>query len=218
MVTLHLLVHPEATHVVEGLVGGWYDAALTARGEAQAAAAAAALATALAPALGAGERVAVVSSDLRRCRRTAEAVTAALARVAGRAPAVALDAGLREQSYGEAEGHPVGTHPWRPPGPGDDALHHHDGVPGSETRAQVVGRAHAAVQRHLAAAPEHLVVVTHGGTATYAVTAWLGLPLEVVGRVRFATPPGSITTLREDPATGDRRVEVLGDVRHLDAP
>ncbi|WP_341231852.1 histidine phosphatase family protein, partial [Nocardioides salarius] len=78
MTTLHLLTHPEATHVVDGLVGGWYAADLTERGVQQAHAVAAEMAARLSPALAAGERVAVVSSDLVRCRRTAALVAAAL--------------------------------------------------------------------------------------------------------------------------------------------
>lgn len=139
--TLHLGTHPEATHVVDGLVGGWYDADLTERGEVDAEAVAAELASRLQPALAAGEQVGVVSSDLRRCRRTAE--------------------------------------------------------------------------RLLAGPAEHLVVVTHGGAATYVVTAWIGMPLESVGSVRFTTPPGAITVLRQDADTGDRRVASLGEVAHL---
>lgn len=221
MPTLHLLTHTEASHVVDGLVGGWYDADLTARGEEQADALAVEMATRLGPVLMAGGEVVIVSSDLRRCRRTAERVADALGQGLGRGldqlPGVTLDRDLREQSYGDAEGRPVGTFARQPPATGSDALRHRDGVPGSETRWQVATRVHAAVQRHLAAAPEHLVVVTHGGTATYVVTAWTGMPLESVGRVRFVAPPGSISTLHEDATTGDRRVEVLGDRRHLDA-
>ncbi len=209
MPTLHLLTHPEATHVVDGLVGGWYDAALTDRGEEQARLTATEMAARLGSSAG---EVAVVSSDLVRCRRTAELVAAVL----GEGVGVRLDRGLREQSYGAAAGHPVGTYPWRPPPAGDDALHHGDGVPGSETRWQVAVRVHASVREHLATAPEHLVVVTHGGAATYVVTAFLGLPVETVGPVRLVTPPGSISTLRLDPTTGDRRVEALGDRRHLE--
>ena len=210
LTTLHLVTHPEATHVVEGLVGGWYDADLTPRGRTQAAALAAELEARLARALTAGERVAVVSSDLRRCRRTAERLVASL----GAAARLRLDPDLREQSYGAAEGRPVGTFPWHPPGAGDDALHHDDGVPGSETRWQVARRVHAAVSR-LEGTEQHLVVVTHGGAATFVVTAWLGLPVEHVGRLRFETPPGSISTLRADPATGERRLVSLGEVAHL---
>ncbi len=211
MTTLHLLTHPEATHVVDGLVGGWYDADLTERGIQQAHTVAAEMAARLSPALAAGERVAVVSSDLVRCRRTADLVAAAL----GEGVPVRLDRRLREQSYGAAEGRPVGSCAWRPPAAGDDALHHHDGVPGSETRGQVADRVQASVREHLAAAPEHLVLVTHGGAATYVVTTFVGMAVETVGPVRFVTPPGSISTLRLDPATGDRRVEALGDLGHL---
>lgn len=196
-----LVTHPEATHVVDGLVGGWYDADLTPRGAEQAAAIAAALA-------GAGVD-AVVSSTLLRCRRTAEAVGAAVGVES------VLDPDLREQSYGVAEGHPPGTFPWNPPGAGDDPLRHHDGVEGSETRLQAATRVYAAVDRVLAAGHRTTVVVTHGGVATYVVAAFIGMPLESVGAVSFALTPGSITRLVADAHPGQRRVASLGETGHL---
>ena len=38
MRTIHVVTHPEATHHVEGRVGGWYDSDLTAVGKRDAAA------------------------------------------------------------------------------------------------------------------------------------------------------------------------------------
>lgn len=172
---LVLVTHPEATHVVDGLVGGWYDADLTERGAAQAQQVAAAV----------GPVDAVFSSD------------------------------LREQSYGVAGGHPPGTFPYVRPGPDDDPLTHHDGVEGSETRLQVATRVQAAVARIEAAGHERAVVVGHGGASTYVVTAWLGVPVEHVGRVRLAFSPGSITRL-ERSSSGDRRLRSLAEVAHLD--
>lgn len=195
---LVLVTHPEATHVVDGIVGGWYDADLTARGAVQAQQVAAAV----------GPADAVFSSDLTRCRRTAEAVAAR----AGLE--VVLDPDLREQSYGVAGGHPPGTFPFARPGPDDDPLTHHDGVEGSETRLEVTTRVYAATARIEAAGHARTVVVGHGGASTYVVTAWLGVPLEHVGRVRLAFTPGSITRL-ERTASGDRRLRSLAVTDHL---
>ncbi|MDO9456218.1 histidine phosphatase family protein [Nocardioides sp.] len=204
MAGLVVVTHPEATHVVDGLVGGWYDADLTERGARQATRIADALATS--PGLGSVD--AVVSSDLRRCRRTADTVGARLGLE------VRLDPDLREQSYGAAEGHPPGTFAWTPPGAGDDPLTHHDGVEGSETRLEVATRVYAAVERVLTAGDETTVVITHGGAATYVVAAWIGMPLTSVGAVRFSLTPGSISRLTE-PRPGERRVESLDGVAHL---
>ncbi|SFJ45631.1 probable phosphoglycerate mutase [Nocardioides psychrotolerans] len=44
-----MVTHPEATHHVEGLVGGWFDSDLTARGHAEAELVAQALGERIAP-------------------------------------------------------------------------------------------------------------------------------------------------------------------------
>ncbi|UUI65484.1 histidine phosphatase family protein [Cellulomonas wangsupingiae] len=94
--TVTVVTHPEATHHVEGLVGGQFDSALTPRGERQAAA----IAAALHARIDGSARVGLVASDLRRTRRTAEIIGAVLGVEA------ALDPRLREKSYGEAGGRP----------------------------------------------------------------------------------------------------------------
>ena len=69
MQRIFVVTHPEATHHVEGLVGGWYDSELTKKGQAMARRIAAALKTEV------GEAdVRIYSSDLLRTIQTAEAV------------------------------------------------------------------------------------------------------------------------------------------------
>ncbi len=92
MRTLYVVTHPEATHHVEGVVGGWHDSELTAAGTRAAARAARALRSRIPP----EAEVELYSSDLRRCRQTAEAVASLL----GLRPV--WDPRLREKSYGEA--------------------------------------------------------------------------------------------------------------------
>lgn len=202
---LYVVTHPEATHVVDGLVGGWYDSDLTPQGAEQAQRIAGALAVRLRPA----ERALLVSSDLRRTRRTAEAAAARLDED------LVLDPGLREQSYGAAEGLPVGTVGFMPPPVGGDRLRHHDGVEGSETRLDVATRVYAAVDRVAAAGAERAVIVTHGGAATFVIAAWIGMPLASVGAVKFKVAPGSISVLRDD-NSGDRQVLSLSETGHLE--
>jgi probable phosphoglycerate mutase len=62
---------------------------------------------------------------------------------------------------------------------------------------------------------ESAIVVTHGGTSTYLIAAWIGLPLEAAGHVKFRTSPGGITHLREDDFFHDRQVVALNAVDHL---
>jgi probable phosphoglycerate mutase len=201
---LYVVTHPEATHVIDGLVGGWYDSDLTPRGTEQAQGIADALAERVRPA----ERTMLFSSDLRRARRTAEAIAARLD------VDLVLDAGLREQSYGAAEGLPVGTVAFIPPPVGGDRLRHHDGVEGSETRLDVATRVYDAVDRVVATGAERAVIVTHGGAATFVIAAWIGMPLESVGAVKFKVAPGSISVLRCG-NSGDRQVALLSETGHL---
>ncbi|MDX3538970.1 histidine phosphatase family protein [Streptomyces sp. MB09-01] len=96
MRTLHVVTHPEATHHVEGVVGGWHDSRLTPAGVRTAGAIARALRTRIPH----GAEVELFSSDLQRTAQTA----AEVAELFGVEPV--LDRRLREKSYGEAEGRP----------------------------------------------------------------------------------------------------------------
>ncbi len=208
--TVRVVTHPEATHHVDGLVGGQFDSPLTARGEREAGLIAAALRDVVPP----DHRVAVASSDLRRTRTTAAVVGAAL----GVEPT--LDPRLREKSYGEAGGRPQSWLDARfvPPPAVGDRLRHHEGVAGAETRLDVAVRAYAAMTDLLGQDVDELVVVTHGFTAGLLVAAWIGMPVEAAGHVAFPVPSGSITTLREDGYFHNRAVVTVGDVAHLRGP
>ena len=90
---IYLVTHPEAQHHVDGVVGGWHDSDLTARGRLQAER----IAEVLASRIGL-QPVEVYSSDLRRASQAAE-------RIARRFFVdVHTDARLRERSNGEADG------------------------------------------------------------------------------------------------------------------
>ncbi|WP_058043312.1 histidine phosphatase family protein [Streptomyces roseifaciens] len=207
MRSVYVVTHPEATHHVEGVVGGWHDSRLTPAGRR----AAASIARALRAAVPDGAGVELFSSDLQRTRETAEEVAALL----GVEPV--LDRRLREKSYGEAEGRPQEWLDRRfvPPPVTGDRMGHHEGVPGAETRAVFARRVYAAVDEILRRPCAHQVLVTHGFALTFVVAAWIGMPFEALGRVGFRAAPGSITTLREDDFFHNRQVVGLGDTRHL---
>lgn len=166
MRNLYVITYTEATHHVENLVGGWFDSALTPRGTRDAHRVAIAL----------GERgldgggTSLYCSDLLRTRQTAEPIAERLGLE------ILIDPDLREQSYGAAGGTPPGSTPFVPPTPTGERMHHRDGVDGSETRFEWARRTYGALQRVLASGEQNAVVVTHGGTATYLVAAWIGLP------------------------------------------
>ena len=201
---LYVVVHPEATHHTEGLVGGWYDSALTATGERQARLIADRFGHRMPP------ETRIFSSDLRRAEDTARR----LGRTLG--IEVETDPDLREQSYGMAGGTPVGTMSAVPPPAEGDRLNHCDGVPGSESRGEFAGRVYRAMNRICARPWDHAIIVAHGGTLTYCVAAWIAIPLAAVGYMKLTASAGGITHLREDPVTFDRRIVSLDDVAHLD--
>ena len=208
MRTLYVVTHPQATHHVEDVVGGWHDSQLTPTGIW----AAAAIARALRDRIPQDAGVELYASDLRRTRQTAEAV----AELFGVDPV--LDPRLREKSYGVAGGRPQQWLDQRfvaPPAVGE-RMEHDEGVRGAETKAAWVRRVYAAVDDILKRPCAHQIIVTHGGSLTFVVTAWIRMPLETVGYASFRAPSGSITTLHEDDFFHNRQVMSLGDARHLD--
>ncbi|GAB3284987.1 histidine phosphatase family protein [Sinomonas notoginsengisoli] len=149
-----------------GRFQGQTDVPLNDEGHRQAADAARRLAS-LAPS-------AIVSSDLERTRATA----GALASLTGLP--VRVDSGLRETNAGAWQGHtfdairemdPETLHLWEE---GDV----HTMAGGAETRLDVAGRVHRAVDHALRTVPGDgtLVVVSHGGAIRVGLAHLLGLP------------------------------------------
>ncbi|MEV0245777.1 histidine phosphatase family protein [Nocardia sp. NPDC050712] len=207
MRTLYVIAHPESAHHVDGLVGGWYDSELTAGGLA----AAAQIAEELRARIPDGAEVELFSSDLLRAQQAAEVIGARL----GTVPVI--DRALREKSYGVAEGKPQAWLRERfvtPPATGE-RLGHDEGIAGAETMGGLARRVYAAMDSILARGGEHQIIVTHGGTLTFVVGAFLGLPWETLGYARFRGPSGSITELREDDYFHNRELVGLGDTGHL---
>ncbi|TAK69052.1 MAG: histidine phosphatase family protein [Actinomycetota bacterium] len=117
----------------------------------------------------------IVSSDLVRACRTAQALADRVG------VAVDVDADLRETYAGEWEG--LGR-PELLERFGDQLLRWSAGEDlrpgGGETRTEVAARMHAAIDRALARVPVGgtLVVVTHGGSARAVIGSLLGLQVE----------------------------------------
>ncbi|MFF1649158.1 histidine phosphatase family protein [Streptomyces sp. NPDC058240] len=209
MRTLYVITHPEATHHVEGVVGGWHDSQLTPAGVR----AARSIAQALRAQVPDDAEVELFTSDLQRTLRTAKEV----AELIGVKPA--LDRRLREKSYGEAGGRPQEWLDQRfvPPPAVGERMEHDEGVEGAETKAACAQRIYAAMDEILRSPCEHQVIVTHGGSLTFVVASWIRMPIESAGYASFRAPSGSITTLREDDFFHNRQVVSLGDTRHLDS-
>jgi probable phosphoglycerate mutase len=123
--SVYVVTHPEATHHVERVVGGWHDSLLTPAGVR----AAVSIAEALRAGVPDGAEVEVITSDLLRARRAADET----AKSFGVQPVE--DRRLRERSYGVAEGRPQEWLDQRfvPPPAIGDRMGHDVGVAGTET-------------------------------------------------------------------------------------
>ncbi|TDU89195.1 putative phosphoglycerate mutase [Kribbella voronezhensis] len=205
---VYLVTHPEAQHHIDGLVGGWYDSELTARGRQQADR----IADVLAGKIGL-QPVEVYSSDLRRASEAAERIAARFS------VGVQTDPRLRERSNGEADGRPQA---WlderRIPLPEyGDRLGHHDGPAGAETRLALVERLYPALDDILRRPAPHQIVVSHGSASSYLIAAWIGMPMTSTDRVFFPLTAGSITTLRRNDTHFSHQVVALNETEHLQA-
>ena len=207
MRTVYVVTHPEATHHLERVVGGWHDSTLTERGRRQAGA----IARELRSRIPQGAAVELFSSDLKRTAETAAAI--------GRTLGVEerLLEGLREKSYGEAEGRPQAWLDERfvPPPAVGERMDHFEGIAGSETKAAFAERIYATVEGILESPSEYQVIVTHGFALTFVVACWIKMPLESAGYVSFRPSSGGITELQEDDFYHNRRVVSLNSVAHL---
>jgi 2,3-bisphosphoglycerate-dependent phosphoglycerate mutase len=190
MKDIYIVTHPEATHHVDGVVGGWFDSDLTERGSIQAEAIAASLATRIR-----GTSVEVFSSGT----------------------SVTIDRDLREKSYGEAEGKDQSWLKERsiPLPEFGERLRHDEGIAGAETRMDLAIRAYRVMRRIQESPGEQQVLVTHGGTTTLLIAAWIGMPIDAAGVVQFKVSAGSISVLRKDDQNYSHQVAQLNDVSHF---
>ena len=204
---LHVVTHPEATHHVDGLVGGQFDSDLTDQGAAHARR----IAAALADRIPEGTRAGVVTSDLLRARRTADVVAAQLG------VDRALDPRLREKSYGIAEGRPQAWLDARflPPPAVGERMRHDEGLSGAETKWDLATRVYAAMEDILRSPAQHQIIVTHGMAATFVLAAWIAMPLDSAGQMAFRFTSGGISTLVEDDFFHNRTISRLNDLTHL---
>ncbi|MFF1822720.1 histidine phosphatase family protein [Kribbella sp. NPDC058245] len=204
---LYLVTHPEAQHHVDGLVGGWYDSALTRRGHQQAER----IADVLQAKIGANP-VEVHSSDLRRTTQTAETIAARFD------TKVHLDPRLRERTNGDADGRPQSwlTERRIPLPEYGDRLAHHDGPEGAETRLHLVERLYPALEEILSRESETQIIVSHGNATSYLISAWLGIPMLNTDRGFFPLTSGGITTLRRNDTHYSNQVLALNETDHLD--
>jgi 2,3-bisphosphoglycerate-dependent phosphoglycerate mutase len=204
---LYVVAHTQATHHVEGRVGGWHDSSLTDLGRRQASL----VARRLRDLVPEDAPVEIHASDLKRAFQTAEAI-ARLVPVPIRATA-----DLREISYGAAEGK---SQAWlderfAPAPRGGNRLDHDIGIPGAETRRRFAQRIYRGMDRILASPCPHQIVVTHGFAVTFVVAAWIEMPLAAARSIAVHSTPGGVTLLVEDDRFRNRAIVSVNDTAHL---
>ena len=127
------------------------------------------------------------------------------------------DSDLREKSYGDAEGRP---HAWLqerqiPLPDQSERLRHDDGIARAETRMDLARRAYRAMRRVMSSELDQQIVVSHGGTATPLLAAWIEMPIESAGRVQFGLASGGITELAKNTRNHSHMIVRLNSIGHL---
>jgi len=204
MKNIFVITHTESVHHVEQMVGGWYDTGLTEHGKWQARM----VAEKMLKLIDSSKPV-ITTSDLLRAKETAAIIAAAFGCEYRTNP------GLREKSYGVAEGK---SQEWLKqrivPAPDNNRLNHL-AIEGGETIAEFVERVYQALDSIIADNNQNHIIVTHGYALTFVVARWIKLPAASAGFVNFRSKAGGITHLQEDDYWRNRAVVQLNDISHL---
>jgi broad specificity phosphatase PhoE len=194
--------HGEATHLTEGLTGGWTDSHLTPTGREQARVTGEFLAEALS-----GHSVRVYTSDLARALETAQLVAPALG------VAAEPEADLRELNNGVAANTKLAdsmalmlplTLPaidWMP-------------YPEAETWREMALRVFAFMERASREREEIAILVAHGFSAAAAIHWWLDLGEVAWEKMAFELDPCSLTRLTLN-MWGQQTIHRLNETGHL---
>jgi probable phosphoglycerate mutase len=182
-VRLYIVRHGETEWSLSGQHTGRTDLALTAHGEDEA--------RALEPWLRRIKFARVLTSPLKRARRTCE--------LAGLGAAAEVEPDLAEWSYGDYEGQL--SLDIRKVRPGWSVFR--DGCPNGETPDQVGARAEQLIAR-LCAVDGNVVLFSHGQFSRVVAAQWIGLP--VIESQHFALSTASLSILSFDPAHPEMRV------------
>lgn len=204
MKNVFVVAHTESVHHVEEKVGGWYDTGLTENGKAQARLAAQRLKVLLNSAT-----PVITTSDLLRAKETAEFIGDELG------CEVHTNPGLREISYGRAEGKAQKWLDERLVPAADDNRLDHLSIEQGETKRQFVSRIYRALDEIIGGDSSNHVIVTHGYALTFVIARWIEMPAESTGFVNFRASAGGISHLRQDDFWRNREVRLLNDISHL---
>ncbi|MBT8218177.1 MAG: histidine phosphatase family protein [Bacteroidia bacterium] len=194
-----LITHCEASHSVDGKVGGWFDSELTKRGKKQANELPKKLEQ-----LGFDiKSQTVFCSDLKRALQTAEILT----RNTTIEPI--LEQRLREMSFGTHEGMNQDEHHkiMIPLSPTGNRLEHRI-CDGAENRRTVANRISDFLNEVLKLEKD-IIIVTHGFAATFVIAVFQKIDVSSMGYINYKLKPGSISILEEDDLFKNRTVSLL---------
>ncbi len=196
---IFLITHCEASHTVDGKVGGWFNSELTEQGKLQASQLLSKI-----DKLGFDIRhLTVYSSDLKRAVQTAQVLTK------GTSKQPILDQRLREMSFGTHEGMAQAAHnKTMIPISSDENRLDHQICTDSESRRNVAERINEFVEE-LMRLDNDIVVVTHGFAATFFIAAFQKIDMSSMGYIHYKLEPGSITILEEDDLFRNRTISLL---------
>jgi len=204
MKNIYVVTHAQSIHHVESKVGGWYDTGLTEVGKAQADLTANRLKQLID-----SDSPSITPSDLLRAKETAEIIANKFD------CSCQFDPGLREMSYGIAEGKPKKWLDERiSPAPDHNRLDHIS-IEKGDSKRDMITRVYRVVDTIIAAENQNHVVVTHGFAFTFVIARWIELPLESAGLVNFKANSAGITHLQQDDYWNNRGVKRLNDTSHF---
>jgi len=203
---LLLIRHGEAEHLVgdgdNRMIGGWTDSSLTDNGREQARETAQRLGSLIQ-----SRRVGFYSSDLKRCRQTAEIIRQSIL------VQPVFTEFLRELNNGivanctreEAKAFEIPiTEPvidWTP-------------YPGAESWGNMHSRVTGFMESIRGEDCDQMVIVSHGGPIVAIIHWWLDLPTEYLSKVSFDIGTCSFTRLTIN-RYGERTISKLNDTCHL---
>lgn len=196
MQTIYLVTHCEASHSVEGKVGGWFDSELTTCGRQQASELSKRLKewTDL-------QSLDVYSSDLKRAAETTEIL------IKNTSVTPQLDPRIREMSFGSHEGMSQTEHlrTMIPVSETGDRLDHRI-CPGAESRREVGERVTQFMEEVMQIDKKKLIV-THGFAASFLIAAFQKIEVTSQGYLNYGLRPGSIILLEIDDLFENRSVK-----------
>jgi probable phosphoglycerate mutase len=194
-----LITHCEASHSVDGKVGGWYDTELTVKGAKQASQ----LSNKISELGFDISTLKVYSSDLKRAAQTAKILTK------GVNNQIIFDERLREMSFGTHGGMKQNEHNkiMIPINPNGNRLDHQI-CDGAESRRIVAERINQFIEEIMISEKDE-IVVTHGFAATFFIAAFQKIDISSMGYINYLLNPGSISILEEDDMFKNRTVVLL---------